>query len=61
MHRDEISNNGYTFQWADIKVEVANVCAAMDTLMDQDGVSLTPPRPYIQTTTYHMACMFCCI
>ena len=39
--------NGYTFSWANINVEVANVCAAMDTLIDQDGVSLTPPRPYI--------------
>ena len=27
-----------TFRGADIKVEVANFCAAMDTLIDQDGV-----------------------
>ena len=26
-----------TFRGADIKVEVANFCAAMDTLIDQDG------------------------
>ena len=26
-----------TFRGAVIKVEVANVCAAMDTLIDQDG------------------------
>ena len=30
-----------TFRGADIKVEVANFCAAMDTLIDQDGVRLT--------------------
>ena len=27
-----------TFRGAVIKVEVANFCAAMDTLIDQDGV-----------------------
>ena len=27
-----------TFRGADIKVEVANFCAAMDTLIDQDGM-----------------------
>ena len=27
-----------TFRGAVIKVEVANVCAAMDTLIDQDGI-----------------------
>ena len=26
-----------TFRGADIKVEVANFCAAMNTLIDQDG------------------------
>ena len=26
-----------TFRGADIKVEVTNFCAAMDTLIDQDG------------------------
>ena len=26
-----------TFRGADIKVEVANFCAAMDTLIDQDA------------------------
>ena len=25
------------FNWADVKVEVANFCAAMDTSIDQDG------------------------
>ena len=29
-----------TFRGAVIKVEVANFCAAMDTLIDQDGRSL---------------------
>ena len=28
-----------TFRGAVIKVEVANFCAAMDTLIDQDGIS----------------------
>ena len=28
-----------TFRGADIKVEVANFCAAMDTLIDQDDYS----------------------
>ena len=55
--------NGYTFSWANINVEVANVCATMDTLIDQDGVSLTPPRPYIHQCILSnnyipMACMF---
>ena len=27
----------YTFNGVGIKVEVANFCAAMDTLIDQDG------------------------
>ena len=26
-----------TFRGADIKVEIANFCAAVDTLIDQDG------------------------
>ena len=30
-----------TFRGAVIKVEVANFCAAMDTLIDQDGVTAT--------------------
>ena len=30
-----------TFRGAVIKVEVANFCAAMDTLIDQDGASRT--------------------
>ena len=55
--------NGYTFSWTNINVEVANVCAAMDTLIDQDGVSLTSPRPYIHQCILSnnyipMACMF---
>ena len=29
-----------TFRGADIKVEVANFCAAMDTLIDQDGLPI---------------------
>ena len=29
-----------TFRGADIKVEVANFCAAMDTLIDQDDIYL---------------------
>ena len=29
-----------TFRGADIKVEVANFCAAMDTLIDQDAFGL---------------------
>ena len=51
--------NGYTFSWANINVEVANVCAAVDTLIDQDGVKLalhhqgpTFINAYYQTTTY---------
>ena len=28
-----------TFRGADIKVEVANFCAAMDTLIDQDAIN----------------------
>ena len=28
-----------TFRGADIKVKVANFCAAMDTLIDQDAVT----------------------
>ena len=44
-------------------MEVANICAAMDTLIDQDGVSLTPLRPYIHQCILSnnyipMACMF---
>ena len=34
-----------TFRGADIKVEVANICAAMDTLIDQDDGSNDLPRP----------------
>ena len=30
-----------TFRGADIKVEVANFCAAMDTLIGQDGIHYT--------------------
>ena len=30
-----------TFRGAGIKVEVANFCAAMDTLIDQDGMVVT--------------------
>ena len=29
-----------TFRGADIKVEVANFCAAMDTLIDQDDIRI---------------------
>ena len=29
----------HTFRGANIKVEVANFCAAMDTLIDQDAFS----------------------
>ena len=41
-----------TFRRAVIKVEVANFCAAMDTLIDQDGMSYatygtTPPAVHI--------------
>ena len=36
-----------TFRGADIKVEVANFCAAMDTLIDQDG-----PAPALVTVTF---------
>ena len=31
-----------TFRGAVIKVEVANFCVAMDTLIDQDGVAYAP-------------------
>ena len=31
-----------TFRGADIKVEVANFCAATDTLIDQDGTKQIP-------------------
>ena len=32
-----------TFRGAVIKVEVANFCAAMDTLIDQDAVTVKDP------------------
>ena len=34
-----------TFRGADIKVEVANFCAAMDTLIDQDALTPSQPQP----------------
>ena len=34
-----------TFRGAVIKVEVANFCAAMNTLIDQDAAPLTNPTP----------------
>ena len=39
-----------TFRGADIKVEVANFCAAMDTLIDQDALT------YIQIFSFAIAC-----
>ena len=41
-----------TFRGADIKVEVANFCAAMDTLIDQDGnqLDVLPSSPKTQDT-----------
>ena len=37
-----------TFRGAVIKVEVANFCAAMDTLIDQDAATLARPRLALQ-------------
>ena len=42
--------NGYTFNGADIKVEVANFCATMDTLIDQDNTDYAVLIPNNQDT-----------
>ena len=39
-----------TFRGADIKVEVANFCATMDTLIDQYGVHMTAPKAMLKIT-----------
>ena len=40
-----------TFRGAVIKVEVANFCAAMDTLIDQDEMS---PKSWTKNGAYNM-------
>ena len=47
-----------TFRGAVIKVEVANFCAAMDTLIDQD-VSRLPCQQIHQTPKCHILRKFC--
>ena len=45
-----------TFRGAVIKVEVANFCAAMDTLIDQDGVRGEMDQISTNTSRYTTCC-----
>ena len=49
-----------TFRGAVIKVEVANFCAAMDTLIDQDGAA-TESILIKQVIVCLFVCLFVCL